>query len=133
MAKNLISSNSATINESGDNIYVKVTETGSNANGNWIKYEDGTMICWNHMEVTDQAINNAYGSLYQGTRTIYFPVEFVAVPSVHCSLFHWGNGASWGCVNNASTAETTIRGIDIASRSTGTTCEISWIAIGKWK
>lgn len=108
-------------------------ESGSNENGNWIKYSDGTMICWNHIEVTDQAIDTTYGSLYQGSRTISFPVAFNSTPSVHCSLFHWGTSASWGCVVGANTTAATIRGLDISSRATGTICEISWQAIGRWK
>lgn len=115
------------------NVIGSEIESGSNENGNWVKYSDGTMICWNYMQVTDQAIDNAYGSLYQGSRTIYFPVAFNSTPSVHCSLFHWGTSASWGCVASATTIAAVIRGLDIFSRTTGTICEISWQAIGRWK
>ena len=88
------------------------------------------------MTVTNQAINNSYGSLYQGTRTITFPVAFVGdTPSVQCSEFQYGTQASWGAVVGNETTLTTckLRGFDVASRPTGTSCYISWFAIGKWK
>lgn len=148
MAKNLVNGPNIIIVENGDNINLElsssytdfldnkinnVIQSGSNENGNWVKYSDGTMICWNHIEVTDQAIDTAYGSLYLGSRTISFPVAFNSTPSVHCSLFHWGTSASWGCVASATTTAASIRGLDNFSRATGTICEISWQAIGRWK
>lgn len=133
MAKNLISSNSATIIESGSNIYAKISETGSNANGNYIKYEDGTMIEYNTITVQDQAINTSYGSLYVGIRLITFPVEFISVPTVSCSHFRYGTGGSWGAVQSTSTTQVNLMGLDAYSRNTGTNCKIGWIAIGKWK
>ena len=114
----------------------QIVESGSNTNGRYIKYYDGTMIQWNYMEVTDQAINSAYGSLYQGTRNITYPVAFVgATPILVCSMFKWGSSASWGTTTESPNSLTTgtLRGIDAFSRATGTGCRISWFAIGKWK
>ena len=114
----------------------QIIESGSNTNGRYIKYYDGTMIQWNYMEVTDQAINTAYGSLFQGTRNITYPVAFVgATPILTCSMFKWGSSASWGTTTESPNSLTTgtLRGIDAFSRATGTGCRISWFAIGKWK
>ena len=115
---------------------VQIVESGSNTNGKYIKYYDGTMIQWNYMEVTDQSITNAYGSLFQGTRNITYPVAFVGdTPNLTCSMFKWGSSASWGTTTENDTPLTkgTLRGIDAFSRATGTTCRIGWFAIGKWK
>ena len=114
---------------------VGIEESGSNTNGNYVKYSDGTLIQWNDLSVQDQAMNNAYGSLYQGTRTITFPIEFKDTDySAQCSQFQWGNGASWGAVvTRTSKSQMLIRGFDAFSRATGTTCNISWFAIGRWK
>ena len=114
----------------------QIVESGSNTNGRYIKYYDGTMIQWNYMEVTDQAINSAYGSLFQGTRNVTYPVTFVgATPILVCSMFKWGSSASWGTTTESPNSLTTgtLRGIDAFSRATGTGCRISWFAIGKWK
>ena len=113
-----------------------IESTGSNTNGFYIKYGDGTLIQWNRLSVKDQAISNGYGSFFIGTRNITFPVAFVGdPPSVQCSCFTWGTSASWGCVlgNSVSTTGCSLCGFDIASRSTGTNVFISWYAIGRWK
>ena len=113
-----------------------VSEYGSNTNGYYVKFANGVMIEWNKMLVTDQAIANSYGSLYQGIRNITFPVAFVDnTPTVTCSEFQYGTQASWGCVvgNNTTLTGTTLRGFDVASRPSGTNVHISWMAIGRWK
>ncbi len=109
------------------------TEIITNENGTAIKYPDGTMICTLQTTVTDQAIDNAYGNLYQAQRVWNFPVPFIEKPAVSCSEFQWGSGASWGSIRGASATSATLRGTDIASRSTGTNVSISAIAIGRWK
>lgn len=113
-----------------------VVASSSNVNGYYVKFYDGTMICWDYQEVTDQAITGAYGSLYQGTRNITYPQAFVGEPPVlTCSMFKWGNSASWGTTAEHSSPLTqgTLRGIDAYSRASGTTVRIGWFAIGKWK
>ena len=110
-----------------------IVESGNNENGSYIKFGDGTMICWVDMTVTDQAIDNPYGSFFQGTRSWTFPQAFVDMPSVTCSKFKWGSSASWGFSTGATLTTATLRGMDIGSRPTGTNCYISAMAIGRWK
>lgn len=114
---------------------MQVEDSGSNASGNWIKYNDGTLIQWNDLEVDDQAIDGVYGSLYQGTRNITLPQAFKNDHyTALCTQFLWGTGASWGSVVQRNTKSTfTIRGYDLFSRPSGTRTNISWFAIGKWK
>ena len=110
-----------------------IIENGSNANGNYVKFEDGTMICTLDTIVSDQAINKSYGSLFWGSRTWNFPVAFIEKPAVSCGMFKWGTGMSWGNVSGITTTYATLVGIDIAIRDTGTSTEIHAIAIGRWK
>lgn len=112
-----------------------VIESGSNANGNYVKFADGTMICYLNIEVTDQALNNAYGAnLYQGSRTWTYPVQFIDDNvSVSCGQFQWGTSASWGTVINADKTSANLRGIDAFSRASGTATKIQATAIGRWK
>ena len=110
-----------------------IIESGSNENGNYIKFADGTMICWMNISVTDQACENAYGSLYIGTRVWYYPQEFVANPTCHCSEFLWGTGASWGSVRDTAATYAQLQITDAFTRPSGTYVKISASAIGKWK
>ncbi|HBO2187037.1 TPA: hypothetical protein L4G86_002088 [Pseudomonas aeruginosa] len=110
-----------------------VIDRGSNANGEYVRFADGTQICTMSINVTDQAIDSAYGSLFQGARTWSFPVSFSGVPAVSVGLFRWGSAASWGSVATLpSTTSATLRGFDIAARPAGTSTAISATAIGRW-
>ncbi|HGN2665421.1 TPA: hypothetical protein ACKR04_000688 [Pseudomonas aeruginosa] len=110
-----------------------VIDRGSNANGEYVRFADGTQICTMSINVNDQAIDSAYGSLFQGARTWSFPVAFSGVPAVSVGLFRWGSAASWGSVATLpSTTSATLRGFDIAARPAGTSTAISATAIGRW-
>ena len=111
----------------------EVVESGSNSNGNYIKFSDGTMICWMQETVTNQAINNAYGSLFQGARQYTFPVPFIGNVTAKCTIFQYGTSASWGTASSFTNSVVTLRGFDVFSREAGENCKIGYMAIGKWK
>ncbi|MDR0314349.1 MAG: hypothetical protein LBH71_00160 [Oscillospiraceae bacterium] len=110
-----------------------IIESGSNTNGNYVKYANGTMIQWMYVSKTDVAINNAYGSLFIGSYRWFFPQTFVDEPNVTCSRFLWGTGASWGTVSGQRNISADLRGMDCLSRAAGTNVLINACAIGKWK
>lgn len=121
-----------TVSQSGGVPTGAVIERGSNANGEYVKFADGTMICSIKNTVTDQAINTSYGSLYQGTRGWTFPAVFSASPVTTVGLCRWGAGASWGTISDNSATSATLRFFDVVSRSTGTDFIYSASAIGRW-
>lgn len=110
-----------------------VVESGTTATGKWVKFYDGTMICYLYTTQTTVSINTAYGSLFQGSYTWTFPVAFISTPTVTCGAFKHGTGASWGTVADVSTTNSNLRGIDVYSRASGTATLIQAMAIGKWK
>ncbi len=112
-----------------------VVESGSGSNGNWLKLYDGTMVVWNHIEVTDQAIDSEYGAMYRGERVITYPSAFISAPTLCCTEFRHGDSASWGSVGTHATPLTkgTLCGYDVNSRQVGANCRIGWFAVGKWK
>lgn len=110
-----------------------VIESGSNPNGAYVKFADGTMICTLSITVTDQSISDAYGPVFQGSRSWVFPMAFIAAPVVTCGTFKWGSAASWGGTSGAaSTSGCSLRGWDYFSRASGTSTYISAIAVGRW-
>lgn len=123
-----------TVSQSGGVPTGAIIERGSNANGEYTKYADGTMTCTLSISVTDQAIADSYGaSLFQGTRNWTFPIPFASAPSVNCGAFKWGSSASWSGVGNTpSTTGVTLRGWDNVSRAAGTSTIISATAQGRW-
>lgn len=110
-----------------------VIESGSNPNGSYVKFADGTMICTLSITVTDQSISDAYGPVFQSSRSWVFPMAFIAAPVVTCGAFKWGSAASWGGTSGAaSTSGCSLRGWDYFSRASGTSTYISAIAVGRW-
>jgi hypothetical protein len=111
-----------------------IVDSGSNANGSYVRFSDGTQICWQSVTVTDQAIDTAYGSLYLGSRNFTFPAAFIAVPTVTCGSFYVSSQGSFpGSPKAISTTSVTIVGMDISSRAAGGSTLISYTAIGKWR
>lgn len=95
------------------------------------KWNSGVAECWIRTKV-NVALNNAYGSLYQGTWNWNFPITFTIAPAVICSQFKHGAGASWGTVVGQFPTYAVLRGIDVFSRASGQ-CEITAYAVGTWK
>ncbi|WP_240500675.1 hypothetical protein [Pseudomonas putida] len=111
-----------------------IIERGSNANGEYVKLADGTMICWLNISVTDQAIDSLYtASIYTGTRTWFFPAYFSAPPVVTPGAFRWGGAANWSSpASAATTSSVSLRGFDAVARAAGSSVQISATAIGRW-
>lgn len=110
-----------------------IVESGSNDNGSYIKYSDGTMICRNK-KTFNIAANIAYGALFrmEGIDFPNFPVAFKDVPDISCFCIGINTAilANW----NASTKEKI--GPLIGIRPVRTDAQdyiISYIAIGRWK
>lgn len=72
-----------------------VWESGSNANGTYIKWTDGTMIC--RKSITTDTITNAWGALYQSNCAAIgtYPASFVGdIPYVHMQCIQGAGGLS---------------------------------------
>lgn len=121
-----------TVSQSGGVPTGAIIEHGSNANGDYIRYADGTQICWFAESVTDQAINSAYGSLFIGSRTWTFPAAFSVAPTLPAPNARWGTGASWGSSNSPGTTSVAVRFFDASSRATGTAFTYGVAAVGRW-
>ena len=110
-----------------------IVESGSNDNGSYIKYSDGTMSC-RKKKTFNIAANVAYGALFKTEEINFpnFPVAFKDVPDISCFCIGANTAllANW----NASTKEKI--GPLIGIRPVSTDAQdyiISYIAIGRWK
>ncbi len=110
-----------------------VIEQGSNANGRYVKYADGTMMCW-HTSTTLNTASTVLGALFVGTLvTLTFPVAFSSVPVVLPTAARSSStsGAVWAYLAN-TTPTTTQVSLNILSSGTGGTAYPAYIAIGRW-
>lgn len=115
-------------------LYGTIIEKGSNANGNYIKYSDGTLITHQRVSVTT-TIDTAWGTLYQSPQITLprFPVSFIDKPTVTYSID--GPGKAWLFNNGSSTSAVQPGSVCIARPTvfSSNTFAVSVIAIGRWK
>lgn len=69
-----------------------VIERGSNANGDYVRFADGTQICWRRRSFTAQDLTEAYGSTFRSVNLMagdtLLPINFVggSSPSFHLTV-----------------------------------------------
>ena len=119
--------------EQNTNDIANIIESGSNDNGSWIKYSDGTMICYGLMPVT-MALNIPTGSGFYGADSPnkYYAQTFIETPRV----FIDNNNANWALVLYIEKDKEKIIRINLASFTAydgEATFNIDYMAIGRWK
>ena len=122
-------------NDTLKNTLDKIIESGSNNNGSWIKYSDGTMICY--AEIRREVNFGQSGNSYTGetTTAISFPQAFIGNPRVTINTQHDGDYyycIVYGFIRN-KTSITKITFLRTSSPSAVVNIPFSYIAIGKWK
>lgn len=79
-----------TVSQSGGNPTGAIIERGSNANGEYIRFADGTMICISPTIITD--VNIAAGSLFRSNAVVWtFPSTFSSVTVIGGGAINRGN------------------------------------------
>lgn len=113
-----------------------IIESGSNSNGSWVKFSDGTMLQWAYdvnVPYTTQLVN-AYGTTsgntaYGSLANIAFPQAWYSNP---CMAPTFGTGGA--LVVRAIPSSTSLYILTWSDSSTYTsTHSVSWHAIGRWK
>lgn len=104
-----------------------VIQRGSNANGEYVKWADGTMIA-THRVTPASGPSTANGSLFQGPATTWtFPVAFVAAPVVTAG----GTTSNrWVTSSDPSTTAVSVR--ENIAVSSITAFPINVQAVGRW-
>lgn len=120
-----------TVTQSGGTPTGAIVESGTNANGSYTKYADGTMIC-EYQLVASFTTNLAFGSIWQsGTSTFTFPVPFVgAVPVVTPTCASSTGALCWVVTSGAaSLTGVTVAGVSVINSAT---TRPGYIAKGRW-
>lgn len=109
-----------------------IAGSGSNDNGSWIKYSDGTMIC--NKTLTGSAdINVEWGSLYRAEISLgNFAQSFIEIPTINYS---GTNEYFWICSSSIPPTISSGGSINLIRpiSQTSTPYKINLIAIGRWK
>jgi hypothetical protein len=112
-------------------------ESGSNTNGNYIKYADGTLINTIKKSV-NIAINNSWGSLYYGDigSNFDYPMPFINGSDVTVTATVTGGNTAFVMpwINSTSVATKTDRfALFRGNSTTSQDYVVNVIAIGRWK
>ena len=110
-----------------------IVESGSNDNGSWIKYSDGTMICYKSTGEIDMNVTTSWGSLYEGNISVgNFPAEFIETPTISVTPFGSGMLIEQGGIDASKTSWGNITGVRPNSVE-NVKARFHLMAIGKWK
>ena len=111
-----------------------IIESGSNANGNWIKYIDGTMICTISKDVSFAGYSQDGAIYFYDINNIDFPQSFTQLNSINASFNSTKPGKfPWVGIYNATTSSIARIRLFNYYNSNDNAGYINIIAIGKWK
>ena len=113
-----------------------IVESGSNANGDYIKYSDGRMICYKTVTGTVQITEQYYGYFYHTPDGKYFNLGDYAMPFIErpiCNITFRGGNAQWiaAIQNQSATHAGDLHILSVTSKTAGAYYDV--IAIGRWK
>lgn len=111
-----------------------IIESGSNSNGNYIKFSDGTMICTKRLGV-DVAVNTAWGNLYDSATLSLgdYAKPFIDYPTITATVLSAAGGWIERIVNYSFTSFGDTNIIRPLSETRTISFSINLTAIGKWK
>lgn len=104
-----------------------IIERGSNANGEYVRFADGTQICWQKRTHTT-AVSTAQGVVFYGSAaTVTLPAAFAGDYSISASFGHPA-----GVMTIPGTAITTSFFPYSFTSAASQTFNFTWTAIGRW-
>lgn len=109
-----------------------IIEQGSTAAGRYVRYADGTQVCWGQVTAS-LAITVAYwGGFRSAGATVTYPAAFSSLPTVIAG--NSGDPGAFGAnaVNTGGNTQTFINFTAVTSQPTAATRIGDWVAIGRW-
>lgn len=106
-----------------------IVERGANVNGEYVRFADGTQICW-FTAGADDHFTDSSGDLYWAQEVCVFPVAFIGAPVVSPTALNASSGLCWGAVSGLPSATTfTFQAVGTVS---GGAYRLSYLATGRW-
>jgi hypothetical protein len=113
-------------------------ECGSNANGEWVRFNFGLQICWHYFGPVILDIDDLNAGIYRSALQEHaFPVPFIEPPAIAVSMSAPGNYGVWvagGCTHlSEGRSQWRYRAFRNTSGTAVDIRAVSMIAIGRWK
>lgn len=121
-----------TVSQSGGVPTGAIVERGSNANGEYVRFADGTQICWGI--ATDALLTTAtVGAGFQspGTSNFTYPISFAAAPRVFPGGYFPSGGASRAWANPAVVGAGSCT-LVAHGFTNNATIQVAYLAVGRW-
>lgn len=125
-----------TVSQSGGVPTGAIIERGSNANGEYVKFADGTLICTGVISLNDNLGSTVNGWYRLNQNASSFASIFITIPRINFSVANAGTTGSYSIVasdtsNNPTTTSYTgrVRGLVLGPTDT---IELYFVAIGRW-
>lgn len=111
----------------------EIIESGSNSNGKYIKFSDGTMICRGIITITVNQSRISGGLTYYSNETYFdFPVAFIDTDIQITTNIQLANMNLFAQTYALAESKCQAR-ISLAITQNNESRNIDWVAIGKWK
>jgi len=122
-----LATNSLSLN--GETVVGVVVDSGSNSNGRYIRFSDGTQICWFNDTRSINASTTTGTQTRWNSKAFTFPAAFNAVPVITSDAFRNGGSLGWAALQERSAT-----GCSVYILSDFTTQSLlSYMAIGTWR
>jgi len=115
-----------------------IVESGSNANGDYVRFGDGTQICFLANVSFESRINTGSGTYADPYRSNIFnwtyPVSFKSYPAISVvTINSLANTPMSTVIRQMSASAASLQGIAMSDVGTDETVMATIIAIGRWK
>lgn len=118
-----------TVSQSGGIPTGAVIERGSNANGEYVKFADGTLVYW-QISSSRLTTTGAQGSVFSISAAFTHPINFVSPPAIQVAVLDGLYGRTWG--GQVENATTTTVDIYIVGTTSSSSAKAVVLAIGRW-
>ncbi|MBA1195724.1 phage tail protein [Pseudomonas plecoglossicida] len=118
-----------TVSQAGGVPTGAIIERGSNGNGDYVKYADGTMICWQYNRATVEIpiATSFFGGFRSSDITFNFPATFSEAPSVQATT-----ATCFGVLPYQSTTGAFVCNFLAVASQASAARNVKWIATGRW-
>lgn len=115
-----------------------IIENGTNANGRYTKFADGTLICSFSRSDGSGIASETTGAVYRSSESFSFPDfphSFITAPIVVCDFSHENGYGHWGVKGGIATASNPGGGYQYYSArpfNAAASLRMSYVAHGRW-
>jgi hypothetical protein len=110
-----------------------IVESGSNSNGAYTKFADGTLMCWHTLSNTNIDTGSSAGLNYSAPQFWNFPVTFLTSPSITERFQKQSaGGVTWAGSSNRDVTNSLCNGLAAVATETGQSGYFMVQAIGRW-